>query len=167
MPRHRESVGDGYPRSLMKVDNTMRRLLLVLFVIVLIASPAVAQVGPVPQTLRDDWNVPDFYQKHLDVGGLPILGSAKVSDNAFREARWILQHMLEGREDILKTLADKHVHLAIMAYNEYTTDIPEHKRLRPRVYWDRRARGWAVNRSAVVRRTCCASPTIRTIRRTS
>ena len=28
----------------------------------------------------------DFYQKHLEVGGLPVLGSAKVSDAALREA---------------------------------------------------------------------------------
>ena len=28
-----------------------------------------------------------------------------------------------------------------MAWNEYTTDVPEHKHLQPRVFWDRRARG--------------------------
>ena len=28
-----------------------------------------------------------------------------------------------------------------MAHNEYTTHIPEHRDLQPRLYWNRRARG--------------------------
>lgn len=100
-----------------------------------------AEVGPVPDQLRSQWDIDPFYQKYLAVNGFPILSSEKVSDNALREAAWILDHMLEGRADILKALADKKVHLAVMAYNEYTTDVPEHRRMRPRVFWDRRARG--------------------------
>jgi cyclophilin family peptidyl-prolyl cis-trans isomerase len=33
------------------------------------------------------------------------------------------------------------VRLTVMAYNEYTTDVPEHRDMKPRVFWDRRARG--------------------------
>ena len=98
-------------------------------------------VGPVPETLRRELKLEPFYQKYTSVAGFPILGSAQVSDFALREAAWILQHMLEGREDILRVMASNHVHLTVMAWNEYTTDVPEHRHLRPRVFWDRRARG--------------------------
>jgi hypothetical protein len=98
-------------------------------------------VGPVPEALREKLRLAPFYQKHLDVGGLPIVGSAKVSDDALREAAWIIRRMLTGRDDILHTLAANRVRVAVMAWNEFTTDIPEHSRLTPKAYWDRRARG--------------------------
>ena len=97
--------------------------------------------GQIPATLRREFNLAPFYQKHLMVGGLPIVGSTNLSDHALREAAWIVRHMLAGRDDILRAMASNHVRLAVMAYNEFTTDIPEHAHLTPRVYWDRRARG--------------------------
>lgn len=98
-------------------------------------------VQPISDALRTSRHLPDFYQKQLISNGFLILGSEKVSDAALLEAAWILGHMLEGRQDILKALDDKQVHLAVMAWNEYTTDVPEHNDLQPRVFWDRRARG--------------------------
>lgn len=97
--------------------------------------------GQIPATLRREFNLAPFYQKHLMVGGLPIVGSTNVSDHALREAAWVVRHMLAGRDDILRAMASNHVRLAVMAYNEFTTDIPEHAHLTPKVYWDRRARG--------------------------
>lgn len=99
------------------------------------------RVGAVTTTVRETFQLDPFYQKFLSVGGLPVVGSAKVSDAALREAAWIVQHVLEGRPDLLKAMADNRTRLAVMAWNEYTTDIPEHSKLKPRVYWDRRARG--------------------------
>jgi cyclophilin family peptidyl-prolyl cis-trans isomerase len=49
--------------------------------------------------------------------------------------------MLGGRDDILGAMADQGVRLAVMAWDEFTTDIPEHSALEPAVFWDRRARG--------------------------
>lgn len=97
--------------------------------------------GPVPPEVRAQFQLAPFYQKHIAVGGLPIVGSAKVSDAALAECAWIVAHMLEQRPDILAALRDGGVRFAIMAHDEYTTDIPEHAHLKPRVYWDRRARG--------------------------
>ncbi len=116
-------------------------MILTLGLLTITAMLDAAEVGPVPDALRRDGALDPFYQKHITVDGFPILGSANVSDYALREAAWILEHMLEGRADILKTLSDKRVHLAVMAWNEYTTDVPEHRNLKPRIYWDRRARG--------------------------
>lgn len=104
--------------------------------------------GQIPATLRREFNLAPFYQKHLMVGGLPVVGSTNLSDNALREAAWIVRHMLAGRDDLLRAMASNHVRLAVMAYNEFTTDIPEHAHLTPKVYWDRRARGLGATPSA-------------------
>lgn len=95
----------------------------------------------VPEDVRQEFSLDDFYQKHIDVGGLPVVGSQKVSDAAMREAAWIVDKMVGHRPDILQRMADNKTRLAVMAWNEYTSDVPEHRHLEPRVYWDRRARG--------------------------
>jgi cyclophilin family peptidyl-prolyl cis-trans isomerase len=105
-------------------------------------------VGPVPDAVRETFDLDPFYKKHLDVGGLPVVGSEKVSDAAILEAAWIVEQMLGDRPDILKAMAKNNTRLAVMAHNEYTTDIPEHRHLKSRVYWDRRARGLGASRSA-------------------
>lgn len=97
--------------------------------------------GPVPDRLRERLKLDPFYQKHLDVDGLPILGSAKASDNAMAEAAWIIRHMVGDRKDILKAMVGQKVRAVVMAKDEYTTDVPEHSDLRPKLFWDRRARG--------------------------
>lgn len=102
---------------------------------------AAGRPGPVPPELREKWKLDPFYQKTVDVGGFPVVGSAKVSDNALAEAAWIIEHMLVGREDIFQAMASQKIRAAIMAASEYTTDVPEHKNLKPKVFWDRRARG--------------------------
>ena len=107
-------------------------------------SPAEEQpwhVGPVPETLREQLELAPFYQKHIAVAGFPIVGSAKVSDHALREAAWIVRHVVGQRDDILQAMAANKVRLVVMAWDEYTTDVPEHSQLQPKVFWDRRARG--------------------------
>src|SRR6185436_19701342 len=105
------------------------------------ANPTVPRVTSVPDSLRASLNLPPFYQKYLDAGGLPVLGSTNVSDYAMREAAWIVQHMLSQRPEILRVMATNRARLVVMAYNEYTTDVPEQANRSPKVYWDRRARG--------------------------
>jgi len=76
------------------------------------------------------------------------VGSAKVSDEALLEAAWIVRRVLDGRQDILDAMADQKVRLVVMAWNEFTTDVPEHAHLEPAVYWDRRARGLGATHEA-------------------
>ena len=110
--------------------------------IALLAPPAMAgEVGPVPDAVRESFKLAPFYQKYLDAGGMPIVGSAKVSDAALAECAWIVGHMLKNRPDILKALGEAKVRFTVMAWNEFTTDVPEHADLTPAGYWDRRARG--------------------------
>ena len=105
------------------------------------AEDDVRRVGPVPPKLRSTWKLDRFYEKHLDLHGFPILGSKKVSDHALLEAAWIIDHMLAGRRDVLAALVKAKVRCCVMAHDEMTTDVPEHKTLEPGKWWDRRARG--------------------------
>ena len=98
-------------------------------------------VQPVSEELRAAFDLAPFYQKSVMLGAFPVVGSAIVSDEALLEASWIVQRVLEGRKDILDAMADQKVRLVVMAWNEFTTDVPEHADLEPAVYWDRRARG--------------------------
>ena len=98
-------------------------------------------VRPVSDELRAERDLDPFYAKHVDLLGFPILGSGRVRDEAMLEAAWILEHMLTGREELLGVMAADAVHLVVMAHDEYTTDVPEQRDMKPRAYWDRRARG--------------------------
>ena len=122
---------------------------LVFLVLVFASALACGQVGrtgdrevrSIPEDLRARFELDRFYQKYVMAGALPVVGSDAVSDQALLEAHWIVRHMLDGRDDILSAMADQNVRLSVMAWNEFTTDVPEHADLEPAVYWDRRARG--------------------------
>ncbi len=98
-------------------------------------------VTPVSEEVRVLFSLDPFYQRVTFVKALPVVGSARVSDAALLEAAWIVEHMHGERVDILDAMAAQRVRLAVMAWNEFTTDVPEHSQLEPAVYWDRRARG--------------------------
>jgi hypothetical protein len=98
-------------------------------------------VGEVPASLREELELSPFYQKHLDLEGLPILGSSKVSAYALKEAEWIIRQITAAHPGILKTLGQSGARVVVMAHHEYTTDIPEQAGLEPKEFWDKRARG--------------------------
>jgi len=81
----------------------------------------------------------DFYKKYVNTS-VPVISSEKVSDAALREASYLVGKVLAGRVDILKALNDSNTRIVIMAYNEFTTDIPVSRRMDPD-YWNLRARG--------------------------
>lgn len=99
-----------------------------------------------PAAVRTALALPAFYTQHVDVGGFSVVSSAKVSDAALREAAFLIRQMVGQREDILRALAKNKVRFAVMAPTEFTTDIPEHSDLQPRLYWNRRARGLGASR---------------------
>src|SRR5688572_29359738 len=107
----------------------------------MIAFGEVPDVTPVSRELQTKLRLAAFYQKQILVSDFPILGSAKVSDDALREAAWIVNKVIGNRPDVLRAMTENKVRLTIMAATEYTTDVPEHSVLEPRIYWDRRARG--------------------------
>lgn len=128
------------------------------------AAPADApvRVAAPPASLGLD----PFYAKHVDAGGIPIVGSARVPDEALAAARQVVVEMLAKRRDVRAELVRTGQRVGVMAVEESTTDLPEHRQWRkpapddPRLtfcerktyataigaltdreYWDRRARG--------------------------
>jgi hypothetical protein len=96
--------------------------------------------------LRSELKLDAFYHKCIVRDGLAILASGKVSDHAVREAAYIVDRMLAGRPDLRRALVKNKVRVAVMAPDEFTTAIPEHRDLRPEAYWNKRARGLGATR---------------------
>jgi hypothetical protein len=131
----------------------------------LLASPAgsysLPPVGPVPASLRLD----PFYSKYADAGGVAIVGSVRVPDEALLIARDIVKAQLAHRPDLRRELVRRGTRVAVMAAEEGMTDLPEHRHWKkpgrddPRLtacereryaeieamsdrdYWNRRSRG--------------------------
>ena len=109
-----------------------------------VSSPAWGQtirVDAIPDTLRKEKKLDPFYQKVVSGSLLPVVGSKTVTDNALIEAAWIVSKMLAGRADVVKAMNESRVRVVVMAATEYTTDVPEHSRMKTKQFWDRRARG--------------------------
>ncbi len=81
----------------------------------------------------------DFYKKYAN-SCLPVISSEKVSDAAIREASYLVDKIIGPRKDIVKAFDKRRVHIVIMAYNEFTTDIPVSRRMEAD-FWNMRARG--------------------------
>jgi len=102
---------------------------------------AVTAVTAPPEDEVARLQLDSFYRRHVSAGGLPIVSSGEVSPYALREARYLIDRMLDGRDDIRRQLVKNKVRFSITATTEMTTAIPEHATLTPGKYWDRRARG--------------------------
>ncbi len=96
-----------------------------------------AVVRPPPAELK----VNPFHKKYVDAGGYPIVASEKVNDYALKEAAYLVNLMLAKRPDVKAAMIKSGSRLCIIAHNEYTTDVPEFAWLKPKDYWDARARG--------------------------
>lgn len=105
------------------------------------AEPPEIVVGPVPAAERARLGLAVFYERHASAAGIPIVASGRVRTQAVAEAAWIVGNMLARRPDVARALAASTVRVAVMAHDEFTTDIPEHADLRPAERWNRRARG--------------------------
>jgi hypothetical protein len=108
-----------------------------------VASPPL-QVAPIPDALREDFKIRPFYKKHVVIRGIPVIGAEEVTDYAFLECAWTLDHMLHDRTMALKALVGAKVRMGIIGVKQYTMDIPENQN--PRMvargaYNDRRSRG--------------------------
>jgi len=88
-----------------------------------------------------------FYQKYTSSSGYPIIASAKVDDYALREAAYIGDLMLAQRPDVRDAMIHSGSRLVVMAYNEFTTDIPDYAHMQPKDYWDARVRGLGGSRT--------------------
>src|SRR5262249_32092494 len=107
-------------------------------------DPDPIHVEIIPDALREEYHINPFYKKYTVLNGIPIIGSENVSDHAFLECAWTLDHLLHGRTMAHDALVKSKVRVGIIAATEYTMDIPENQN--PRMmsnaaYNDRRSRG--------------------------
>jgi len=108
------------------------------------ASDKTVKLGRViapPKGVVKSLKLDPFYKKYINACGVAIVSSDKVSDYAMLEAAYLIGKMLEDRPDIGKAIAANKVRMVIMGVNEFTTDVPEHSDLKPKGFWDKRARG--------------------------
>ena len=98
-------------------------------------STQLYQLSPVPPG-KDP-----FYRQHVNCGGFAIMASDKASPYALLEAAYLIDNMLANRPDIRQALVERKIHMVVMAETEFVTDVPEYAYMRPKPYWDRRARG--------------------------
>ena len=88
-----------------------------------------------------------FYEKYVDLEGLPVIASARVADGALLQARRLISEMLADRRDVIATLAANRVRVSIMAAGSGITELPELSDLYeafPGTDWDNRTRGGGV-----------------------
>ncbi len=76
---------------------------------------------------RDRFAARQFYKKYLDVGGLPVVASQEVADEALLRTYEIVTHLLAGRPDILKAMHDTGMYLIIIGKDQVYTDMPEYR----------------------------------------
>ena len=121
--------------------KTILLLLLSLFAVLFTEAKDDLTVKPIPDDERERLDLDAFYQKRVVVGGFSIVGSQKVSNYSLSEAGYLIRQIMGNRNDLLAKMNANKTRLAIMASDEYTTDVPEHSHLYPALYWDKRARG--------------------------
>lgn len=88
-----------------------------------------------------DLGLDPFYSKFVSANGYPVVSSSRVNDYALKEAAYLINLMLDQRPDVRKAMIEGGSRMVVMAYSEFTTDIPEHSHMKPVDYWDVRCRG--------------------------
>lgn len=89
----------------------------------------------------DQDGIPAFYTQRVSAGGFPIVASAKVNPYALKEAAYLVEMMLAKRPDVRDAMVKSGARMCIIAWNEFTTDLPEFAQMKPKDFWDARARG--------------------------
>jgi hypothetical protein len=83
-----------------------------------------------------------FYTKYLDCNGIAVISSERVDDRAFYRVKVLLDKMLENRPDVRRALVEDAVRYVIIAAEEQVTDIPDYADMKPKDFWNERARGF-------------------------
>lgn len=106
--------------------------------------PVVGHAGCVVTTPPPERNFDPFYTKYCDAGGIPIISSSAVPDEALGHAWNVITNMLLPRPDLLRALVDGGQYFGVIAQSEVTTQMPEYRYLAddPETDWDTRTRGF-------------------------
>ena len=86
-----------------------------------------------------------YYRKYLDGGGIPLVASRFVNDEAMVQAAYIMERMTSRTPQAIAKIIDKHVRIGIVGRHENITDMPECRDWNtrwPGTNWDTRGRGY-------------------------
>ncbi len=104
------------------------------------------QQGPTAEQVAAEMAIyRNFYQKYVDVKGLPVAAHADVADQALLRAYEIVTHMLAGRPDILQAMVDNNTYLIVIGKNQVYTDMPEYRNHPNPDFQNERVRGTGGN----------------------
>lgn len=107
----------------------------------LVMATSLAAAEPEVSAPPEELKLNEVYKKYISANGYPIVATDKVDDYALKEAAYLVNLMLAKRPDVREAMIGSGSRLIVMAHSEFTTDVPEHSKLKPKDYWDARARG--------------------------
>jgi hypothetical protein len=90
---------------------------------------------------RDREPAREFYQKYIDVEGMPVAASATVADEALQRTHWLVTHLLAGRPDVLQAMVSNRMYLIVIGKDQVYTDMPEYAHAPNPEYLNERVRG--------------------------
>src|ERR1051326_8476447 len=82
-----------------------------------------------------------FYNKYIDVKGMPVVAAAVVADQALQRTYSIVTHLLAGRPDVVDALVKNRMYLIIIGRDQVYTDMPEYRHHPNPAYQNERVRG--------------------------
>lgn len=85
--------------------------------------------------------IPGIYTQVIYAEGFPVVATKNTNHYALKEAAWLIDQMLAKRPDVRDAMIASGARLCVMAHDEFTTDLPEFAHMKPKDYWDARARG--------------------------
>jgi alpha-glucosidase len=86
-----------------------------------------------------------FYQKYIDVKGMPVVAGGVVADQALQRTYEIVTHMLAGRPDVIAAMVKNGMYLIIIGKDQLYTDMPEYRDSPNPAYLNERVRGTGGN----------------------
>src|SRR5262249_44795871 len=104
-----------------------------------VTAPPAAVFGKVAP--RDREKARQFYKKHIDVKGMPVLAAAAVADEALQRTHVIVTRLLAGRPDVLQAMVAHGTRLIIIGKDQVYTDMPEYRNSWNPKFMNERVRG--------------------------
>lgn len=111
------------------------------------ANPAYPLVTAPPESFfemvreKDRTAARQFYRKHIDVQGMPVVAAGAVTDLALQRTWSIVTHLLAGRSDLAQALVRNRMYLIVIGKDQVYTDMPEHRDHPNPAYQNERVRG--------------------------
>lgn len=102
----------------------------------------IPEPAPPSAVVRDFYELDPFYEQWINVGGLPVLASAKVNPYALKEAASIIEKMIGHHPDMLRAMASNKARFSVIAHTEIITEIPEYRSDPRPDFLVFRERGW-------------------------